>query len=252
MTRVAYLGGAWATNTGNSFYNLGLLCLLRQVFGDRNVYHVPNLAGWYWHSTNIYDVVGDVEADLFVLSGPCFSRELEMYQEAFRRLRKAGSRLAFISVGAGKYSKDEQAFVSGFLDEFSDCLAFVTTRDRTTYELYQHLPCPVFDGVCGSMFLDEAVNVPVLRRPPYVVLNMDLRFEPRLRWDGAALVVDAVSPPMPVRTFPERVLRRFRPPVSASGPGPQRSDLSKLCEHKAVPFPAMRAHCSIGQGCTTQ
>ena len=210
MTRVSYLGGSWATNIGNSFYNLGLLHLLKQVYGEKNVYHTPNLAGWYWDSPNAYDVVGDVAADLTVLSGPCFSRELEMYRPAFERIRLRGGKVAFVSVGAGKYTIDEQSFVAAFLTEFSDCLAFISTRDRVTFDLYKDLPCPVFDGICGSMFLDDAVNVPDLDRPRYIVLNVDAKFEPELKWDQGKIEITPAPPPALKRSFVERATSKIQ------------------------------------------
>lgn len=210
MVQVAYLGGAWATNIGNSFYNLGILHLLKSVYGESNVYHTPNLAGWFWDSPNCYDVVADVDVDLVVLSGPCFSRELDMYRPLFERIRAREGKVAFISVGAGNYSSDERQFVADLLNEYMDSVAFVSTRDRNTYELYKDLSCPVLDGICGSMFLDEAVNVPSLERSPYIVLNIDARFEPELRWIGGEVSIEMVQPPLTNRSLAQRAVARAR------------------------------------------
>ena len=40
--KVAYIGGCWSTNIGNAFFNLGADYVLKQVFGDENVYMVAD------------------------------------------------------------------------------------------------------------------------------------------------------------------------------------------------------------------
>ena len=252
MTRVAYLGGQWATNIGNAFYNVPLVHLLGEIYGFENVYQVPDLSGWYWRSDNAYDVVADVDADLFVLSGPSFSLGLEMYRPVFKVLREAKARIAFISVGAEKYSPEERELVFEVLQGLADSLAFVATRDSETFTLYKDLPCPVYDGICGSMFLDDAVKVPALRRPPYVVVNVDRRFEPRLRWDGLKIAVEAVEPQPAEVSLIGRVgrrLRQSRPSQSnfAASVGP-----FDILRTQSGAFSREAGTCSTAPRCTTR
>jgi hypothetical protein len=38
--KIGYIGGFWATNIGNSFYDLGVLHLLEKLYGKENVYFI--------------------------------------------------------------------------------------------------------------------------------------------------------------------------------------------------------------------
>lgn len=39
---VGYIGGSWASNIGNSFYNLGAIWFLKEIFGEDNVFFIPD------------------------------------------------------------------------------------------------------------------------------------------------------------------------------------------------------------------
>ena len=50
LMRVGYIGGSWSTNIGNSFYNMGALWLLKNVYGNDNVSFIPDPPQVYWGS----------------------------------------------------------------------------------------------------------------------------------------------------------------------------------------------------------
>lgn len=207
MTRIAYAGGGWATNIGNAFYNLGTHHLLERVAGAGPVWFVPDVASWTWTTDRACDVLVDVDADLWVLSGPSWSRGIVGYRPLLDRIARRGAHIAFVSVGLWDYTPGEWQTVRAVLEPHLDRIAFVSTRDRRTYERALELGVPCHDGVCGSMFLPEALPVAPLDRPPYVVVNLGADDEPTLSWDGGEV---AVGPP------PPRPRHRLVPPAVAT------------------------------------
>ena len=55
--KIGYIAGFWATNIGNSFYNLGALYLLKKIFGEQNVFFIPDPPQWLWNVNNEYDFI---------------------------------------------------------------------------------------------------------------------------------------------------------------------------------------------------
>ena len=176
--KVGYIGGFWATNIGNAFYNLGALFLLKKVFGESNVYFIPDPPQWMWKVTNNYDFISDVDLDLIVISGPCLNYNIEkVYKKIFDTFKKNNIKIAFISVGASEYTQKEACFVKKFLNNYQ--IEFLMTRDRETYSLYKDSNFKVFDGLCTSMFLNDAVNIiPMKRNKDYYVMNFSMLTEP--------------------------------------------------------------------------
>lgn len=187
--RVGYIGGFWCTNIGNSFYNLGALHLLKDVLGDRNVYFIPDPPQEYWQSNlKNYDLISKLDLDLFVITGPSFNSAFRrVYQNIFSFLSQRKKKIAFLSVGASEYSPEEADDVASFLKD-QDVL-FTITRDEETYELYRNrIMCPVYNGLCTSMFLNDAVQVPRLD-DEYYVMNFSLLHEPMISLNNSKCVI---------------------------------------------------------------
>lgn len=190
-SRIGYVSGGWASNIGNAFYNLGMLHALRQVYGDGNVFALPDVAAWVWKVRRNFDPLRHVEIDLLLLSGPTLAHGIEeRYLEVFDAQVARGGRIGFVSAGAGTYTTEERDEVLRFLDRYRGRVACLATRDSDTFALYRNADFPVHDGICGSMFLDEAVTVPALDHEPYVVFNFPRRLEPsiRMRPDGSVKI----------------------------------------------------------------
>lgn len=179
--RVGYVSGGWPSNIGNAFYNLGVLHALRRVYGEEAVFAVPDVAAWVWDVQHNFEPLRHVAVDLLFLSGPTLCHGIATrYRQVFDDLMARGGRVAFVSAGSAAYTEAERDEVVRFLDRYRGRIAGLATRDSETFELYRGLDLPVHDGVCGSVFLDEAVRVPELDHEPYVVLNFPRRLEPRL------------------------------------------------------------------------
>lgn len=176
--KIGYIGGFWATNIGNSFYNLGALYLLKKIFDEKNVYFVPDPPGWMWNVENNYDFISKIKLDLVFISGPCLNYKIvSVYKPIFEAFKKNNIKIAFISVGASKYTKDESEFVQNFLNEYN--VNYMFTRDEETYNLYKECSFPVYNGLCTSMFLNDATSViPIQESEKYNVMNFSFSHEP--------------------------------------------------------------------------
>lgn len=175
---IGYIGGFWATNIGNSFYNIGMLELLKIAGSQNNIYFIPDPPQVNWSRINgDYSIISKLNIDLYIISGPIFGTNLEkIYSNIFEEIKKRGGKLAFISAGAVEYSEAEADSVASFLSTHH--VEFVFTRDSQTFELYKdRLNTNVYDGLCTSMFLNDAVNPPDIN-DEYIVTNFPFWHEP--------------------------------------------------------------------------
>lgn len=178
--KVGYIGGSWSTNIGNSFYNLGALWLLKNVYGDDNVSFIPDPPQVYWGSLDHdYGLVSKLEVDLLILSGPILGCNLKtIYKNIFDNAAKKGQSIGFISAGSVLYTEEEADLVSEFLNQYK--ISFVFTRDSDTYNFYnKKLNTVVFDGLCTSMFLDNATS-PINLDSNHAVFNFSYFHDPEI------------------------------------------------------------------------
>ena len=176
--KIGYIGGFWATNIGNSFYNLGAIYLLENIYGKENVYFTPDPPQWMWKVNNNYDFISNIDLDLVFISGPCLNYSIErVYKKIFDSFKKNNIKIAFISTGASEYTKEESEFVNHFLEQYE--IEFMMTRDEETYNLYKNYKFDTYNGLCTSMFLNDAVNViPMNKKEEYNVFNFAKFKEP--------------------------------------------------------------------------
>jgi hypothetical protein len=178
--KVGYIGGSWSTNVGNAFYNLGALWLLKKVYGEENVSFVSDPPQVYWESlSNDYGLISKLEVDLLVISGPILGGNVKtIYKSIFDNAEKNGQSIAFISAGSVLYTEEEADLVSEFLNQYN--ISFVFTRDSETYKLYKDkLNTVVFDGLCTSMFLNDAIS-PIKLRSEHAVFNFSYFHDPEI------------------------------------------------------------------------
>ena len=180
--KIGYIGGFWATNIGNSFYNLGALHLLKKVFGEDDVYFIPDPPQEYWSKiNNDYKWIQNLDLDLFIITGPSFNRgHIDVFKDIFDVLKEKNKKIAYLSVGASKYTDEEANLVSDFLNKYP--VEFIMTRDELTYNLYKdRVHTKIFNGICTSMFLNDAVNVPKVN-DDYIVSNFSYFKEPYIEY----------------------------------------------------------------------
>ncbi|MCT4616230.1 MAG: polysaccharide pyruvyl transferase family protein [Marinifilaceae bacterium] len=174
--KIGYIGGYWVTNIGNSFYDIGIMHLLKEIVGEDKVFMVPDLASLFWNVKNNYEPIVDLDLDLILFGGPVLGKFLFPYEQILKKINPK-VKIGFISAGCSDYTEEEKLKVLDFLKCYMDRISFICTRDSKTYNLYKDSNFPVFDGVCGSMFLNDAVSVPKLNKD-YFVFNFSYRTEP--------------------------------------------------------------------------
>jgi hypothetical protein len=177
---IGYVGGFWSTNIGNSFYNIGMLWLLRNIYGEKSVHFVPDPPQVNWSRLNgDYGLIARLEIDLFIISGPILGYGIEkIYSKIFDEITAKGKQIGFVSAGSVRYTEDEAKFVASFLRKYN--VKFVFTRDSETYRLYKDkLNAFIYDGLCTSMFLNDAITPPDINED-YVVTNFPYWHEPLL------------------------------------------------------------------------
>lgn len=198
---LALVVGSWSSNIGNAFYNLGAEWLLRDI-GCR-ISRFPESPRWKGNVDNYYDPVAKLKCDIVILNGPCLNGRLPyVYGDTFKALYARGVRVAYLSAGMSLYDSGEAAQVGQFLKTFPPY--FICTRDRQACDLLRKVvDCPFYDGLCTSMFLNDAVQPLPIEDDPYLVLNFDGVREPELSFaeDRTATVRG-----MAVKRFPEFLL----------------------------------------------
>lgn len=200
---VALVAGSWSSNIGNAFYNLGAEWLLRNIGCEVSFF--PESPRWKGDVPFHFDAVGRVGCELVVLNGPCLNERLPyVYRETFVRLYERGVRVGYLSAGMARYDTEESEKIGRLLEEFPP--AFICTRDRQTTQLLSpKVDCPIYDGLCASMFLNDAIKPVPLIKDPYLVLNFDGEIEPEFTFSdqGAAVVTRKHT-----KNYPEFLLGR--------------------------------------------
>lgn len=172
--KIAYIGGLWSRNIGNSFYNIGTDCFLKKI-GFTDVYFIPDPPQWECSSViGDFDLIGNLEVDVVLLTGPCLNLRLEsIYGKIFNKLKLRNIPFGFLSAGMSLYDIGEAEQVRKCLEVYPP--SFIFTRDDLTASLLRSAKIPnVFEGICMSMYLNEAIKLPKLDIPEYIVLNFDL------------------------------------------------------------------------------
>jgi len=187
--KIGYIGGFWATNIGNSFYDLGAISLLENIYGKENVYFIPDMANWFWKVNNNYEPLNDVNLDICLFAGPLFNKGINNYKTIFDNLVKKDIKIGFISSGASLYSIEEKNNVFNFLNQYKKNISFISTRDNETYELYKDFGVNCYNGLCTSMFLNDAVNLPILEKD-YTVFNFHYFKEPFIDLVSNNVIID--------------------------------------------------------------
>lgn len=187
--RIALVGGQWAQNVGNAFFNLGGEFVLEQVFGPGKVAFIqdqPNYRTLHnklkGNPANYVDFVRDLDIDYLVLQGPVLNAWMRIsWQETFKALRARGVKVILLSCAFFKFRESEIAAVKSFLEEFPPAL--ISTRDDRSYGIMKDwLPdVPKYNGIDSGFFLNRCVNpFQTLLKTPHIALNFDRYPEPAL------------------------------------------------------------------------
>lgn len=187
--RIALVGGQWAQNVGNAFFNLGGEYVLKRVFGEDAVgfyQDQPNyrtLHNKFKGNPDTYvDFVQHLDIDYLVVQGPVLNGWIRhSWEKAFRALRERGVKVIFLSSAFFKFRQSEISAVREFLEEFPPAL--ISTRDDQTYNIIKDwLPdVPKYDGIDSGYFLNRCVTpFKVHEGMHYITKNFDRYPEPEI------------------------------------------------------------------------
>lgn len=187
--RVALVGGQWAQNIGNAFFNLGGKYVLDQTFGPGSTgffQDQPNYRTLHnkmkGNPDNYLDFIQNIDIDYLVLQGPVLNSWMRLsWEDTFKVLREKGVKVILLSCAFFKFRDSEIAAVKSFLEEYPPAL--ISTRDDRSFSIIKDwLPdVPKYDGIDSGFFLNRCVT-PFKTRPeaPYIAMNFDRYPEPEI------------------------------------------------------------------------
>lgn len=190
MKKVAFIGGYWAPNIGNAFFNLGADYVLKQVFGEENVTMVFDqpayITQWNTNKGNppwAIDYWSHLNVDYVVLLGPVITRAfLNIWQPTLDRLKHRGIRYMILSAGMMKYNDEVITKVKEYFMENPPYV--MTTRDRDTYDMFRDCVPNIYDGICFAFYMPECYRPVSTDLKPLMAVNFDKIDEPHIYIDA--------------------------------------------------------------------
>jgi hypothetical protein len=186
---LAYVGGYWSTNIGNSFFQLGAEYVLRRSFPHAKVVLVSDQPGYYnvdrGNPGNAFIPVEHLSIDYLAILGPFLRPEYRrIWGETVERLSSRGVRIMILSAGMMDYSES-------LVEESREWLARIepyvlTSRDEETYHNFADLAEYAFNGIDAAFFVSDFYRPLPLDLEEYIVLNFDKTPEPCISFQGEA------------------------------------------------------------------
>jgi len=175
--RITYLGGAWPTNMGNSFIDLGSMHLLKMACPDAIIHFASEIPQWFFYHNkktiaNALNVASLIKSDYLVVSGMlCCDEFIKLYEPIISKLIQRNVKFVINGGGGLKYSQRE-------VDNFRDFLkrnppyAFIS-RDEPSFKNYSDLAKYSYNGIDCGFFLSDYFNPAELNLPDFVIFNFD-------------------------------------------------------------------------------
>lgn len=189
MKKVAYIGGYWAPNIGNAFFNLGADYVLKKVFGDDNVTMVFDqpayITQWKTEKGNppwAIDYFAHLNVDYVVLLGPVITKSfLAIWKPTLDKLKERNIGYMILSAGMMKYDDKVIKEVKEYFRENPPYA--MTTRDRDTYDMFKDTVERIYDGVCFAFFIPDCYKPISTDLKPVMAVNFDKIDEPFIYMD---------------------------------------------------------------------
>lgn len=182
--RIVYYGGAWPTNIGNAFIDIGSIHSLKLAVQEAKVYHASQLPRWM-HSGRpinmdaVVDMAESMEVDFVVVSGMVFCSEFMRIQgPILKRMSSRGVKVIFNGCGGATYDEKEREDFRNFLKTIN--VAGMISRDLASFENYENFSSESYSGIDCAFFLPEAFSPAKLLLGNYVVSTFDDSEEPEL------------------------------------------------------------------------
>lgn len=174
---ITYLGGAWPTNIGNAFIDLGSIQSLKMVSPNAVIHFTSEIPQWffYYNKKNLHsalELASLIKSDYLVVSGMlCCDEFIKLYEPIISKLIKNNTKFIINGGGGGRYSQKEVENFRNFLKR-NPPYAFIS-RDEPSFENYNDLAEHSYSGVDCGFFLSDYFTPAELNLPDFVVFNFD-------------------------------------------------------------------------------
>ena len=214
---VAFYGGAWPTNIGNAFIDLGAMAILRAVLPEAQIDFFSEAPRWFFgrglqplpapipsvgarirrrlfrrfigrlpatprpddsaQMSKALDMASLAICDLAVFSGMAMCQEFIDVNGPIV-LKLARRGVPVLLLGTGgEYYTDEERRVFSAFLKEVRPIGFIS-RDRPSFEMFSSHVERAYEGIDCGFFVPEAYLPSKIDLPPYVVVTFDSREEP--------------------------------------------------------------------------
>jgi len=225
-TQIAYFGGAWPTNIGNAFVDLGSIQSLKMAAPNSRIHFVSGLPKWLFARPDIqrgstilrlprwlfkqthiknrsvierlplrgrekikncFDLVSAMKLDYAVVSGMNLCEMfIKLFGPAFSKLKDKKVKIIINGGGGAHYSEREVSKFRKFLERIKP-YAFIS-RDERSFKNYRDLADYSLNGIDCAFFINDYFTPAKLELPKYVILNFDHHLEPELDIDDRLII----------------------------------------------------------------
>ena len=199
---IANYNNCWFTNVGEGFIDIGVQYLFTKLqkrcpeirFGtlsSMSQYYLRNIRGYNSYSmVNLDEMQRKAEShgvllrdyfcpDLYLFPGMFasdrFSEETCVSRQFGEYINEHGGRVAFIGLGAEKYTDDERRNFLNSIKKLNPL--FIITRDKKTYEMYyNYVECK--KGLDCAFWVNDGFNPKGIKHKSYVISTFNRSDEP--------------------------------------------------------------------------
>ncbi|MEI6701943.1 MAG: polysaccharide pyruvyl transferase family protein [Deltaproteobacteria bacterium] len=226
--KITYYGGAWPTNIGNAFIDLGAMAILKAALPTATVTFCGEMPRWFF-DRGLMPVSQPNPKSLFQrLLGRVFSSNISKAQIEAPDVIQANMNKA---LDIGEFTACDMVVFSGmamcqeFIDvngptilnlakrgvkvfllgtgaehytpeeriSFRDFLKNINpigfiSRDRPSFDMFADCVERSYDGIDCGFFTPEAFEAPELLHPPYIAISFDSGPEPIIHSNGRAIL----------------------------------------------------------------
>lgn len=183
---IGYVGGYWATNIGNSFFNLGAEYVLKSVFKDDTVSMIFDQPAGILRSEKKYgnpkraiNIIEHTKLDVLVLLGPVISKDfLPIWEKTLTNLSNNNVKYMILSCGLMKCSNSDLIKIKDFFKKNPPYL--ISTRDSEAYEALKDVCPKTYNGIDFAFFVPDIHKALTLDYNKLLSINFDKFYEPKI------------------------------------------------------------------------
>ncbi|MFC1630194.1 polysaccharide pyruvyl transferase family protein [Patescibacteria group bacterium] len=196
--KITYLGGAWPTNIGNAFIDLGSIQSLKMACPNAIVHFSSEIPQWVFYSQgknfrNALEPASLIKSDYLVVSGVLFCDEfIKLYESTISKIIKNNTKFIINGGGSQTYSKKEVENFRNFLKR-NPPYALIS-RDELSFKNYGDLAEHSHNGIDCGFFVSDCFIPTELNLPDFVIFNFDESNIHKLK-NTLLLKKSAIKPP---------------------------------------------------------